>query len=66
MFIEFETGTSSGLATIYNNEGQEIFELQLNENTTQIDTRDLIAGVYIVKITSSNQIIYDQKIIIQK
>lgn len=66
MYIEFETGLSSGLAMVYNKDGQEIFELELNDNTTQIDTRNLNSGTYLVKIVSENQIIYDQKFTIQK
>jgi len=66
VYIEFESGLTSGLATIYNSNGQKMLELPLDNNTTQIDTSSLIDGNYTVNITSENQLISIQKFIIQK
>ena len=64
--IESESELTDGKATIYNLNGQKMIELPLNNSSTQIDTSNLIVGVYVVKITSADQIIDKQKLIIQK
>jgi hypothetical protein len=64
--IESELELTNGKATIYNLNGQKMIEITLNNNSTQIDTSGLIVGVYVVKITSADNVIDKQKLIIQK
>ena len=66
--VNIESGSelTSGKAIIYNQTGQLLMELALNNTNTQIDVSKLIGGIYVVKITSGNQLVDQQKLIIQK
>ena len=48
---------------IYNLNGQQIIEQSLNDIITNINTNYMVAGIYILKITKNNNIIYTKKII---
>jgi len=64
--IESGTELTDGKAIIYNVSGQKLIDLPLNNTSTQIVTSNLIVGIYVVKITSANQLIDEQKLIIQR
>lgn len=66
LYIESESELTNGKAIIYNLNGQKLLEFPLNNNSTQIDIRQLIFGIYVVKITSSNQIDSTLKLIIKE
>ena len=64
--IESGESVSDGIVTIYNMNGQKMIEQPFNNNSTQMNTNNLITGVYIVRITSSDGATNEQKLIIQK
>ena len=56
LMINNSSGNEETILTIYTQSGQEVINKHLNEAETKIDVRDLSVGVYIIKISSNNQL----------
>ena len=54
------------MLVIYNISGQKMMEQPLQESNTEINTSNLAAAVYIVKITNENKTMDVRKITIEK
>ncbi len=51
---------------VYNISGQKLMSQPLNTDQTEIDTSNLLVGVYIVKVLNDNQPVDQQKVMIRK
>lgn len=64
--IESDDKISTGIATIFNLSGHKLSENILNQTNTNINTSKLNDGVYVIQISSLDNIIEKRKIVISK
>jgi len=64
--IETSSTMENGILDIYNIKGQKVVEHLINDSYTEINTSNLANGIYIVKVSNSDNQIEERKIMIGK